>query len=203
MGKPTVRKATEADKVLVEGGLGAPELARLRRYQACTQLSLRALTAPDLACVALFPALASVELYGTRIDDWGALAGCRTLRHLFVNGVKDPERLTQVSALPQLARLGLANLPTVTALPDLARCRRLTEVLVWNCKRLRDLTPLLRAPRLQQVRLVSTPHAPDELIPLLALPRVKYVAAQFGTIKANQRFATLLAEHGKRAYPAA
>ena len=106
-----------------------------------------------------------------------------------------------MSALPRLTSLGLANLPTLTALPDLAGCRRLTEVLVWNCKRLRDLAPLLRAPRLARLRLVATPHAPDELVPLLASPRLKFVSAQFATARANQRFAALLAEHGKRAHP--
>lgn len=201
MPTPSVRKATETDKVLVEGGLGPPELARLGRYRACTQLSLRALAIADLECVTRLPALASVELYATRIDDWGALARCRTLRRLFVNGVKDPARLAQVSALPQLTSLGLANLHTLTALPDLAGCRRLTEVLVWNCKRLRDLAPLLRAPRLTRLRLVATPHTPDELVPLLALPRLTFVSAQFATVRANQRFAALLAEHGKRAHP--
>jgi hypothetical protein len=199
--KPSVRKAGQV--LSVEGALGPAERKWLARYPASTVLTLRRVTIDDLTFLDALPELEHLQLYATRIADWSALSRVQTLRRLFVNGVKDPGSLAIVSRTAHLRQLSLANLPTLTKLPDLSSCRDLREVRLWNCKRLGDITALLHAPALEELSLVATPHVPSDLIPLLALPRLEYLSATFESKRANDEFAALLTQHGKRASRAA
>jgi hypothetical protein len=112
--------------------------------------------------------------------------------------VKQLDQLAVVSQLPQIRQLGLANLHTLTKLPDLSACTQLREVRVWNCKRLEDLSALLGAEGLEAVTLVGIPYVPSELERLLARPRLAYLHATFGSKRANDEFSSLLARHGKQ-----
>lgn len=142
-----VAKATQAAKVLVTGTatkstIGERERAAIAKHATCTALLLSRLELPDLSCLTALPKLRELELVNTRIADWSALAKVKTLRVLFINGIRDPEHLTAISALTQLTELSILHQPTLTALPDLSRLTKLKAVMVWSCKRLTDTSAL-------------------------------------------------------------
>ncbi len=102
-----------------------------------------------------------------------------------------------MSELTQLKQLDLLYLNQLQLLPDLSACAQLTKVMLWNCKRLTDITSLSRIPNLEELTIVDTPHKPEELEFLMRCTNLKYISAQFGTVKANRQFEELLTLHGK------
>jgi len=144
-----VAKATKFSKVLVSGKrakstIGDAERAAIAKLSACTALSLTRVVLPDLTCALLLPKLASLELYGTSIADWSALAGIKTLRSVFINGIRDPDKLSVLSTLVQLTEITVINQPTLTTMPSLAKLTKLRSVSVMFCKRMGDLTAFER-----------------------------------------------------------
>jgi hypothetical protein len=204
-----VQKATGTDKILVEGAVGDRERAKIAQLVArtpCTQLSLTRVTlatADELAQIlGLLPRLADLSVYGGKIADWTPLAKVKTLRKIFLNGVAIAEELPPpFGQLDKLVELSLLHLPKLARI-DLSGCKRLARFRVWSCMRLRDLSSLHALPALREVVLVGTPHDPKGLRTLLALPQIKHISAQFGSVRKNRELDELLVEYGKTRHPA-
>lgn len=202
-----VQKATGTDKLLVEGRVGAPELARIAKLvkrTPCTQLGLTRATlatADDFAqLLALFPKLADLEIAAGTIADYTPLAKVKTLRTLFLNGPAIGKTLPPpIGQLDKLVDLSLLHLPKLERI-DLSGCKKLVRFSLYSCKKLRDLSSLHALPALRELALVDTSHELKDLKRLVALPQVKYISAELGSVRKNQEFEALLAAHGKSQY---
>lgn len=196
------------DSILVDDALGAPELAKIaalaKRASAGAPITRLALTRVKLAdasalasVLGAVPKLRELVIYGGKIADWTPLAAAKSLRSLFLNGVAmDKDLPPTLGTLGKLTELSLLHLPKLANI-DLSGCTKLARFAVYSCKKLRDLTSLHALPALREVTLVDTAHAPKDLARIIALPQVKHVSAQFGSVRLNKAFEALLAKHGK------
>jgi hypothetical protein len=82
--------------------------------------------------------------------------------------------------------LFLQALRQVERLPDLSGAPPLRRVHLETMRGLRDLRPLATAPALEDVVLIDMPHLkPEDLRPLVGLPRLKGVTAGLGSMREN------------------
>jgi hypothetical protein len=190
-------KSAKFRKIIIERQFGETELTQLRKHHRYTAIALHRTRHENLEFLKLLPELQSVELYATHIADYGAMVRIDTLEKLFLSGIRPHENLSFVSELIQLKELDLLYLNQLHTLPDLSACKRLTKVMLWNCKRLTDIASLSRIPNLEEVQLVDTPQKPEDLEFLMQCHNLRYISAQFGTIKANRQFEELLVRYGK------
>ena len=169
-------------------------LAKLRDQQVLTCTSLRA---DSLDFLADWSNLRSLRMHGCKIGDYSALAKLKRLSHLFLNGVRSrtPD-LSFLGRMTPLTDLGIVGVPHLTAFPDLSRCTRLKRLSIYSCKRLSDLSAVLRIPNLESFQIVCTPQEPADLEPIMAMPKMKVMSGAFGRAKKDAEFHLLLAKHG-------
>jgi hypothetical protein len=156
-------------------------------------LTLRSITLPDLALLLPLRRLRSLDLKlgGTR--DLGLLPRVGELRYLelwMIRGLTDVRAAGQI---PSLRALFLQALRQVETLPDLARATELRRVRLETMKGIRDLSPLATAPALEGIELIDMRHLlPQDLAPLVGLPRLRAVTPGLGSLRKNDAAAALL-----------
>jgi hypothetical protein len=152
-----------------------------------TSLTLRSITLPDLSLLLPLTGLRALDLKlgGTR--DLSLLPSVGRLEYLelwLVRGLHDLRPVTDVTTLRHLF---LQALKQVTALPDLSRLRGLDTVYLETMKGLTDLTPLLTAPALRRVALVDMGHLqPADVAVLARHPSLRYLNAGLGSDRKNR-----------------
>ena len=158
------------------------------------KLTLRSITLPDLSLLLPLSRLVSLDLKlgGTR--DLSLLPRIGRLRYLELWLIKGLSDISAVAHLSHLRYLFLQALKRVTRLPDLSRAHALRRVHLETMKGLRDLRPLATAPALEELLLVDMPNLqPEDLRPLVGLPRLKAVTAGLGSDRKNAQARELLA----------
>ncbi len=156
-------------------------------------LTLRSITLPDLSLLLPLTGLRSLDLKlgGTR--DLGLLPRIGELRYLELWMVRGLDDVSAIGGVESLRSLFLQALPRVTALPDLSRLTSLRRVHLETMKGLRDLRPLATAPALEEVLLLDMRHLqPDDLRPLVGLPRLRAVTAGLGSLRRNAAASALV-----------
>jgi hypothetical protein len=160
---------------------------------ALDDLTLRSITLPDLSLLLPLKRLRSLDLKlgGTR--DLRLLPRVGQLRYLelwMIRGLTDVSPIGQISSLRSLF---LQALRQVDALPDFRRAVELRRVRLETMKSLRDLSPLATAPELEGIELIDMRHLkPEDLAPLIGLPRLKAVTPGLGSRRKNDAAAALL-----------
>jgi hypothetical protein len=156
-------------------------------------LTLRSITLPDLTLLLRLTGLRSLDLKlgGTR--DLALLPRIGELRYLELWMIKGLSDVSAIGGVESLRSLFLQALPQVRTLPDLSRLGSLRRVHLETMKGLTDLRPLATAPSLEEILLVDMRHlAPEDLRPLLGLPRLRAVTPGLGSFKKNDAATELL-----------
>lgn len=188
-------------KVCVTGQLTDAQVPDLvRRCATRSRLELRRTRHQTLELLEQLPGIEELELVRTRVTDAGALARLPALRVLWLNGVTVESGFGFLAGLSQVQELHLLNHRGALELPDLAGMTSLRTFREWGCKGLTDLSVLLDVPQLEEVALTDAGVEPEDLVPVVAMPSVRYVSAQFGSKGRNDRFAEIVAAHGKAQY---
>ena len=92
----------------------------------------------------------------------------------------------------------LQSLPHVESFPGLTDSMALRRIVVENLKGLRNFTALETAPVLEEFALLEgRTQTPQQLLPVLANPRVRRISALFGSDRRNSEFSHLREECGK------
>lgn len=188
-------------KVCVTGQLTEAQIPDLvRRCATRSRLELRRTRHKTFDFLEQLPDLEELELVRTRVSDAGALARLSALRVLWLNGVTVESGFDFLTGLPQVRELHLLNHRGSLELPDLAGMTSLRTFREWGCKGLTDLSVLLGVQRLEEVVLTDAKVEPEDFTPVLAMPSVRYVSAQFGSKQRNDRFVEIVTAHGKAQY---
>lgn len=189
--------------VRIEQQLGEAELGALADHRDAKVVILDQLALPDLAFLESLTSLEAVQLLAVRVADYSALARLKTLRKLFINGAKE-SNLSYLSDCAQLEDLSILYARQLTALPDLSRCHKLSRLMLWDCKRLTSITPLLAVPNLATIQIVDIGlKEPGDYEPLIAAPQTRYIAVQLSGKRRNTEIDRLLTTHAKRRHPPA
>lgn len=186
----------EDEHVMATGPLSKRDVTMLHKYRDRQALTLHRVQADSFEFIADWADLLTLRLYGCKIGDWSTLGRHKRLEDLFINTVRDraPD-FSFLSRLRQLRVLGIGYVRNLTTLPDMSRCTRLRRLSLFNCMRLKDLSAILKIPNLESFHIVVTPQQPADLEPIMAMPRMKYMTAQFGIRKKNELFRELLGKY--------
>ena len=193
----SVWKHEKADHVYVRAPLSKRDLTSLHKHNEQQVLTLHRIHSDSFELIADWADLRSLILYGCKIVDWSPLARCKRLEHLFINTVRAraPD-LSVLSQLRQLRDLSIGYVRHLTTLPDMSRCTRLRRLSIFNCKRLEDLSPILKITNLESFHIVVTPQQPTDLEAIMAMPKMKYMTGSFANRKKNELFRELLGKYG-------
>ena len=161
--------------------------------RALDDLTLRSITLPDLSLLLPLTGLRSLDLKlgGTR--ELALLPRIGQLRYLELWMIKGLRDLSAIAGVETLRSLFLQALPQVRALPDLSRLASLRRIHLETMKGLTDLSPLASAPALEEVLLLDQRQlTPDDLRPLVGLPRLRAVTPGLGSLRKNDAASQLL-----------
>jgi hypothetical protein len=156
-------------------------------------LTIRSITMPDLSLLLPMTRLRSLDLKlgGTR--DLGLLPRVGELRYLELWMIRGLTDVTAVGQISSLRALFLQALRQVETLPDFRQATELRRVRLETMKGMRDLSPLATAPALEGVELIDMRHLkPEDLAPLIGLPRLKAVSPGLGSRRKNEAAAAML-----------
>lgn len=176
--------------------LSRTDRARLEKYCNHSVLTLHHVCEPSLEFLRSWGELSDLRIYGCQIADCTALSTLASLKHLHyhTNRSKTPD-LSFLSDLTPLKTLSIGYVTHLTALPDLASCRRLERLSIFQCNKLSDIEALLHIPKLQSVAICGTPLTPADLEPLMALPNLRSISAAFGQVESDKLFHELRAKY--------
>ena len=178
---------------------GEVDFALLKKHADTKRVSLREVPHLDnLDFLSVCSHLEEVSIYGWKIDDFSALAKLPNLKFLFLNGGASSrlENFDFISNILSLERLHIIRYPTPTYFPNLQNLDNLISVEIATCKRLSDLSNILRIPNLQGFGIHSTPHEVEDLEFIAAKPGMKVMNGQFGSKKKNDDFDAMLKKYG-------
>jgi hypothetical protein len=156
-------------------------------------LTLRSITMPDLSLLLPLKRLRSLDLKLGGTSDLRLLPRIGKLRYLELWMIRGLTDVAAVGQVPSLRALFLQALRRVDTLPDFRQATELRRVRLETMKGLRDLSPLATAPALEGIELIDMRHLqPDDLAPLVGLPRLKAVTPGLGSRRKNEAAAALL-----------
>ncbi len=145
-------------------------------------LSETAVTSKGLAVVSSMPALESLGILQTKVDDAGlaALSGCHRLRHLDIQHTAvTGEGLAHLAGLPKLSNLTLGQSPARDEhLAFLKELPALRELALVECPNLIGTFAAHLAagtPRLSRLHIVNCPVKSEPLIQLRALKNLSSI----------------------------
>src|SRR6185369_16448690 len=132
-----------------------------------------------------------LKLGGTR--DLRLLPRIGELRYLELWMIRGLTDVSAVGEIPTLRVLFLQALRQVERLPDFSRATELRRIRLETMKGLRDLRPLATAPALEAVELIDMRHLqPKDLAPLAGLPKLKGVTPGLGSLRRNEAATAML-----------
>ena len=173
--------ATALDHLSLEGW--AKDLDVIAGLPRLRHLSLRAARTTDAAFLRHMSALVTLEWDLGRTAALEGLEELTSLEHVALRNGSAVARLDGAFSR-SLRSITLDSLTSVRALPGLANLDHLESVRVSNCRVLKDLTPLLSAPRLRYVAVSRMPHLTAEDVMFLRdHPNAPLVRLRLGTLE--------------------
>jgi hypothetical protein len=158
-------------------------VAGLKRLE---ELTLRSITLPDLSLLLPLKHLLALDLKLGGTKELGLLPEIGRIRYLELWRIKGLTDISSIARLSRLRSLFLQTLKGVTSLPDLSGARVLRRVHLETMKGICDLRPLATAPALRELVLVDMPQLqPDDLRPIVGLPRLKAATVALGSVRKN------------------
>jgi Leucine-rich repeat (LRR) protein len=153
---------------------------------ALEDLTLRSVTLPDLSVLVPLARLRSldIKLGGTR--DLALLPRIGRLEYLELWMIRGLDNVSAVAEVETLQHLFLQALRQVDRLPSFAGATVLRRVDLDTMKGLTDLAPLAEAPTLEILNLVAMRHAdPEVLRPFVGHPTLRAGIWGFGSDRKN------------------
>jgi hypothetical protein len=147
-------------------------------------LSLRSITLPDLSLLLPLARLQTLEIKLGGTGDLRPLPLIGELRYLELWRIRGLSDVSAIGEMAHLQNLFLQALKHVESLPDLSGATALRRVRLQTMRGIRDLRPLASAPALEELILDDMPQLqPNDLAPLIGLPRLRAVSARIGIKK--------------------
>jgi len=200
--KPSLRPLANFDQlrtVYLEGQQKDIEvLATLPKIE---DLTLRSISVAGLDFVTGLKHLWSLDIKLGGVHDLSALRDMGQIKYLELWQVRDLADISVVSTLHGLQYLFLQSLSQVSRIPDLSKLKNLRRVYLENMKGLRDLTPLTKAPALEEFMHVSALGMdPAKYAAFLASSTLKRMSVGFGSARKNQALCDCAAKAGIAPY---
>jgi hypothetical protein len=183
--------------VFIEERMNIEDLQQLLKYKKTKILSLRGLKLDNLEFLLSLKELEDLRIYRCVIKDPSALYKLEKLTKLFINNVKkENDNFSFLNQLDNLEKLSIGYASQFTSFPDLANCKNLKRVNLFNCKRLEDISKIKNIKNLEAFSIVETQHKPQDLEFIMEMPKVKFMSGAFGGKKVDQEFHDFLNKHG-------
>ncbi len=177
------------------------EIEGITALKQLEDLTLRSISQIDLGLLQCFTHLWSLDIKLGGNSDLSGINGILSLKYLELWQVRGLANLDIVSTLTELQFLFLQSLPNVTQLPDFARLTQLRRVYLENMKGLKDFSPLLTAPTLEEFyHCDARGMKPDDYAGVLKIPTLKRAGAGLGSISKNNEFRAMAAQLGVSEY---
>lgn len=163
------------------------------------EIVLRSISTANVDFLKNLEHLWSVDIKLGGIKDFSGLTSLPALKYLELWQVRDLADLSFISNLETLQNLFVQSLKQLNRLPDFSKNIKLRRIYLENLKGLKDLSSLKNAPNLKEfIYVLAENQEPENIIPVLENPSVEKVICKFGSEKKNNRFDSL-AKHYKKA----
>jgi hypothetical protein len=178
------------------------DIAVLSGLSGLEDVTLRSITTPDLTYLEPLSRVWSLDIKLGGIRCFKGIEGKDSIKYLEMWQIRNLRDIQAVSTLPGLQCLFLQSLPNVVSFPRLQGATSLRRVVITNLKGLRDFTAFATAPALEEFALSEgSKQTPEQLLPVLANPRVRRAGAWLGSDRKNKEWERLRDQHGKAPWP--
>lgn len=153
---------------------------------------------PNLDFLLVCQNITDLSIYGGKVGDYSALARLENLSVLFLNG-RLRRWLTDFSFLSDLQALKIlkiCNYPLFASFPNLENLQQLSEVSLNGCKRLWDISNVLKIPHLKKFGIVDTPQRVEDLECIAQKNGIQQMSGAFGSKKRDAAFYAMLQQYG-------
>jgi Leucine-rich repeat (LRR) protein len=165
------------------------------------QLSLRAISTPNLDYVSILPSLWSLDILLGGIRNLSAISGKKSINYLELCRIRELSDVTVLSSLVGLQYLDLRELRNVTDIPDLSRLTKLRKLVLDNMKGLKDVSAIGKVPALEGFLHISAQgFLPEPYWNLLNKPSLQQAHIGFCSQPENERFQALVRQSGRPTY---
>lgn len=174
----------------------ALELLRAHSKVPRVQLWLEGQSVADLDFLLQCENLEFLGIYGGRVADYTAIRKLPKLKELFLNGRlrRWLDSFDFINGAKCLEKLQIMHYPMVTAFPSLDNCVALKEVHITGCKRLEDISSMVRIPNLKAALVYSPLLKLADFLELAKKPGLLMLSATVPKAEREQ-YAALLAEN--------
>lgn len=161
--------------------------------RALRSVTLRSITLPDLSLLLPLSGLRALDLKLGGTKNLDLLPRFTELEYLELWMVKGLRDLSPVAELPHLEFLFLQSLRQVERLPDMSGMKGLRRLWIETMRGLSDLSPLRRAPYLRQLAAIDMVHLQaEDFLPLVGHPTLASFAAGLGSKRKHDAVANLI-----------
>ena len=195
----SISRFSDLEYLYLEGQQkGIEEIRHLKKLQ---KVVLRSISTANIDYLKDLKDLWSVDIKIGGIKNFDALTTLPNLKYLELWQVRDLSDLSFISKLTKLQNLFVQSLKQLDKLPDFNSCISLRRIYLENMKGLRDLSSLKTVPNLEEfIYVLAENQEPENLVPALENLNVKAVFCKFGSDKKNNRFDELAKSYKKKQY---
>lgn len=177
---------------------GIESIANLKNLHA---IVLRSISTKNIDFLEGLKNLWSVDIKLGGIKSFDALTTLPQMKYLELWQIRGLADISFISKLSTLQNLYLQSLKQVDKLPDFSINKSLRRIYLENLKGLNDLSTLRNAPSLKEfIYVMAENQEPENMIPALENPVIESVLCGFGSDKKNRRFEELAVEYNKKEY---
>ncbi|WP_349408980.1 immunity 26/phosphotriesterase HocA family protein [Pseudalkalibacillus sp. SCS-8] len=170
----------------------------LNDLPSLNDLTLRSITTNGIDYISNLKRLTSLDIKLGSITNYKAIEGFQNIKYLELWQVRGLKDLSFISTLVGLEHLFLQSLKNVEKLPSLENLKKLKKVELEDMKGLKDIRALANAPSLEEFSHASASNMkPADYIPLLQNPSLKKAFCGFGSDWKNNEFDELKAKYLK------
>lgn len=174
------------------------ELLRLHKNTKRVALELEGQSTPDLDFLLQCQQLEELVIYGGKVGNYSAISMLTKLKRLFMNGRlrKWLETFEFIDGAVALEKLQIMHYPMFTTFPDLGNCTKLELVEVQGCKRLKDISNIMRIPNLKGLAVSSPLLEIDDMEFLAEKPGLVALNGSLGSKNKDKQLMSMLERHG-------
>lgn len=195
----SISRFTELEYLYLEGQQkGIESVKELKKLE---KVILRSISTKNLDYLADLKELWSVDIKLGGTQNFDALVTLPKLKYLELWQIRNLSDLSFVSKLNTLQNLFIQSLKQLDKLPDFKNSISLKRIYLENLKGLTNLESLKNAPSLKEfIYVLAENQEPENLIPVLENKSLESVLCKFGSDKKNNRFDQLAKEYNKAEY---
>jgi hypothetical protein len=195
----SISRFTELEYLYLEGQQkGIESINELKKLE---KVILRSISTKNVDYLSDLKELWSVDIKLGGTQNFDALTTLPKLKYLELWQIRNLSDLSFVSKLNTLQNLFIQSLKQLDKLPDFKNSVSLKRIYLENLKGLTKLDSLKNAPSLKEfIYVLAENQEPENLIPVLENKNLETVFCKFGSDKKNNRFDQLAKEYNKAEY---